>query len=79
MKLPRDINAAALIKALQKFGYAVSRQKGSHIRLTTTLNGTHHITIPNHNPLKLGTLSSIINEVALHTGKSKDEIADQLF
>ncbi len=79
MRLPRDINATGLIKALQKFGYEVSRQKGSHIRLTTTFNGTHHITIPHHNPLKLGTLSSIVNDVALHLGKTKDEIANELF
>ncbi len=79
MKLPRNIDAAGLIKVLQKFGYAVSRQKGSHIRLTTSFNGTHHITIPNHNPLKLGTLSAILNDVALHFGKTKEEVANELF
>jgi predicted RNA binding protein YcfA (HicA-like mRNA interferase family) len=60
MKLPRDISATELIKKLQKFGYTITRQKGSHIRLTTTVYGEHHITIPNHNPVKLGTLSGII-------------------
>jgi hypothetical protein len=28
---------------------------GSHLRLTTDQNGQHHITIPNHDPLKIGT------------------------
>jgi predicted RNA binding protein YcfA (HicA-like mRNA interferase family) len=79
MRLPRDIDAAGLIKLLQKFGYQISRQKGSHIRLSTSLNGTHHITIPNHNPIKLGTLSSIITDVALHLGKTKEELANELF
>jgi predicted RNA binding protein YcfA (HicA-like mRNA interferase family) len=79
MRLPRDIDASALIKLLQKFGYTISRQKGSHIRLTTSLNGIHHITIPNHNPIKLGTLSSILSEVATHLGKTKDEILNDLF
>jgi predicted RNA binding protein YcfA (HicA-like mRNA interferase family) len=79
MRLPGDIDATGLIKLLQKFGYQISRQKGSHIRLSTSLNGTHHITIPNHNPIKLGTLSSIITDVALHLGKSKEEIVNKLF
>jgi predicted RNA binding protein YcfA (HicA-like mRNA interferase family) len=79
MRLPRDIDATGLIKLLQKFGYQISRQKGSHIRLSTSINGTHHITIPNHNPIKLGTLSSIITDVALHLGKSKEELVNELF
>jgi predicted RNA binding protein YcfA (HicA-like mRNA interferase family) len=79
MKLPRDISASELIRQLQHFGYNVSRQKGSHIRLTTNQNGEHHITIPNHDPLKLGTLSSIINDVAIHFSQSKQQIAEKLF
>ena len=61
MRLPRDISSTELIKLLQKFGYQISRQKGSHIRLTTTKQGEHNITIPNHDPIRLGTLSSIIS------------------
>ena len=79
MKLPRDISASELIKLLQKFGYSISRQKGSHIRITTSANGEHHVTIPNHNPIKLGTLSSIIGDVAVHFNKTKEEIAKDLF
>jgi predicted RNA binding protein YcfA (HicA-like mRNA interferase family) len=56
MKLPRDVSASELRSSLRKFGYEVFRQKGSHIRLTTYSNGEHHLTIPNHNPIKLGTL-----------------------
>ncbi len=79
MKLPRDISAAVLIKSLQQFGYSVSRQKGSHIRLTTEINGEHHITIPNHNPIKLGTLSGIVGDIAIHFNQSKEYIAQKLF
>jgi predicted RNA binding protein YcfA (HicA-like mRNA interferase family) len=79
MRLPRDISAQELIKSLQKLGYTISRQKGSHIRLTTASNGVHHITIPNHNPVKIGTLSSIIGEVAIHFKQTKEEIAEKLF
>ena len=79
MRLPRDTSAQELIKSLQKLGYVVTRQKGSHIRLTTTSNGQHHLTIPNHNTLKLGTLSSIIGDIAAHFKQTKEEIAEKLF
>jgi predicted RNA binding protein YcfA (HicA-like mRNA interferase family) len=56
----------------------VSRQSGSHIRLTTTIGGPHHITIPNHRPLKVGTLAAILEEVAQHHHLSKVELLHQL-
>jgi predicted RNA binding protein YcfA (HicA-like mRNA interferase family) len=52
MKLPRDINASTLTKALKSLGYQVTRQTGSHIRLTTLQNGEHHITFQIIIPLK---------------------------
>jgi len=74
MKIPRDIGANELIKKLSAYGYSISRQAGSHIRLTTSKNGEHHITIPNHNPIKIGTLSAILSDVADHFGKTKEEL-----
>ncbi|MGB4401210.1 MAG: type II toxin-antitoxin system HicA family toxin [Daejeonella sp.] len=75
MKLNRNISGRDLVKLLSKFGYEISRQKGSHIRMTRkTEKGSHHITVPDHNPLKLGTLSGIIADVALQLGVSKEEI-----
>jgi predicted RNA binding protein YcfA (HicA-like mRNA interferase family) len=56
MKIPRDITALDLIRALRVFGYEPVRQDGSYIRLTTTMDGTHQVTVPNHRPLKTGTL-----------------------
>jgi len=50
MRLPRDIGAEDLISSLRRYGYATTRQTGSHIRITTTLNDEHHVTIPRHNP-----------------------------
>ncbi len=79
MRLPRDISSSDLIKLLEKLGYQISRQKGSHIRLTTTQQGEHHVTIPNHNPIRLGTLSSIITDIANHFKKTKEEIAKEVF
>jgi len=75
LKTPRNLSAQQLIKILAKYGYEVTRQKGSHIRLTkTSLKGEHHITVPNHDPLKLGTLSSIINDVSEYLGIDKNEL-----
>lgn len=79
MKLPRNLSASALIKALSRYQYSVEKQKESHVRLTTSLKGQHHITIPNHDPLKIGTLSSILNDVANHFEKTKEEVIQELF
>ncbi|EKD10620.1 type II toxin-antitoxin system HicA family toxin [Limnospira platensis] len=79
MRLPRDLSGQDLVKALGLFGYEVSHQTGSHIRLTTQYNGEHHITIPAHNPLKVGTLNAIIKDIANHLNISRDELLNQLF
>jgi predicted RNA binding protein YcfA (HicA-like mRNA interferase family) len=79
MKIPRDLSGNDLLKLLKRYGYEPSRQTGSHIRLTTQQLGEHHITMPNHSPLKIGTLSSIISEVATHLGRTKEKIMFDLF
>jgi predicted RNA binding protein YcfA (HicA-like mRNA interferase family) len=79
MKMPRSISAEQLIRTLRPLGYEVTRQTGSHIRLTTETNGRHSITIPNHDPLRIGTFSSILSDVAQHFNKSKQELVDELF
>jgi predicted RNA binding protein YcfA (HicA-like mRNA interferase family) len=53
VKLPRDISGKDLIKALSRLDYEVTRQTGSHVRLTTQRNGEHHITVPAHDPIKI--------------------------
>jgi predicted RNA binding protein YcfA (HicA-like mRNA interferase family) len=60
VKIPRDLRGPDLAKALHELGYERVRQEGSHIRLTTQRGGQHHITVPNHNPIKLGTLTGIL-------------------
>ena len=74
MRLPRDISGAQLVKALRAYGYEISRQTGSHIRVSTAENGIHHITIPNHNPIKLGTLASILDDIAIHFQCKRNEV-----
>ena len=78
MRLPRDISGTDLIKMLRVFGYEISRQNGSHIRLTTEENGQHHITVPAHNPLKIGTLSAILGDVASHFNITKEEVLERI-
>jgi predicted RNA binding protein YcfA (HicA-like mRNA interferase family) len=79
MRLPRDVSGQQLAKLLGVFGYSITRQKGSHMRLTTQQHGEHHVTIPNHSPLRLGTLNAILLDVATHFGISREELALQLF
>lgn len=79
MKLPRDLDGRGLARALRSLGYEITRQNGSHMRLTTQEGGEHHITIPNHSPLRVGTLAGILGDVAVHFGVSRDELLDQLF
>ena len=66
MKLPRDVRGSSLQAALLRLGYEPTRQRGSHVRITTQINGEHHEVIPLHNPIKPSTLSSILKSVARH-------------
>ncbi len=78
MKIPRDISAAQLTKSLHSLGYAITRQTGSHIRLTTMQHGEHHETIPNHNPIKIGTLNGILKSIAEHHKINIEQLLDHL-
>ncbi len=79
MRLPRELSGTELVSRLQRLGYARSRQSGSHIRLTSQLRGEHHVTVPNHDALRVGTLSAILAAVAAHHGLSRDELLHTLF
>ena len=74
MKIPRNLTGAQLVRALRKLDYEAVRQDGSHIRLTTRRDGEHHLTVPAHSPLKVGTLNSILKLVAVHHRLSVGEL-----
>jgi predicted RNA binding protein YcfA (HicA-like mRNA interferase family) len=75
MRLPRDWSGDDLIYRLAKLGYSATRQSGSHVRLTRTIDeAEHHVTVPRHSPLKVGTLNAILTEIATSLGISKDEL-----
>ena len=78
MKLPRDLSGPELAKLLRTVGYEITRQTGSHLRLTTRVLGEHHVTIPNHSPLKVGTLAGILSDVSQHLGITKSELLERL-
>ena len=49
------------------------------MRLTTTQEGEHHVTIPLHASLRVGTLSAILSDVAEHLGIPKPALVETLF
>lgn len=79
MRLPRDLSGHDLVRALRTLGYQVTRQTGSHLRLTTLEHGEHHITIPRHGSLRVGTLASILANIAQHFDLSRDDLISKLF
>ena len=56
------ISGAEAIRALQKLGFVVVRQKGSHVVLR---RGSTGCVVPNHRELKIGTLSSVIKQAGI--------------
>ena len=80
MKLPRSLSGLEFAKLLAEYGYRTTRQTGSHLRLTSTIKDKeHHITIPKHNPLRVGTLSGIVTEIAAYLEKDKKDFLSELF
>ena len=78
MKIPRDVSGSGLVKALQKVGYLITRQTGSHIRVVTQEPSEHRVTVPNHEFIKIGTLSSILDDVANHLKVERSELLKRL-
>jgi predicted RNA binding protein YcfA (HicA-like mRNA interferase family) len=79
MKLPRDLSGVELVKALcRHFGYRQINQEGSHVILQTDTPRSHRLAVPDHSPLRLGTLNAILNAVARAKGVDKRDILEQL-
>ena len=79
MRLPRDLSGHDLARALGTYDYEITRRTGSHIRLTTNTAGEHHVTIPAHPSLRIGTLAAVLDEVARHFGVSRNALVEKLF
>ena len=80
MRLPRDLSGDRLAALLRRYGYEQARQTGSHLRLATSYTGAeHHLTIPRHSNLRVGTLSGILGEVAAYLDIDRDALSEELF
>jgi predicted RNA binding protein YcfA (HicA-like mRNA interferase family) len=78
VKTPRDLSGQEFAKALRVLGYEKVRQDGSHIRMTTQLNGEHHITVPNHRALRIGTLNTLLKLIATHHKITVEEVLTKI-
>jgi predicted RNA binding protein YcfA (HicA-like mRNA interferase family) len=79
VKLPRDLSGRDLARALRAYGYTVTRETGSHMRMTTQQNGEHHVTIPDHDFVRIGTLAGILDDVATHLDIERAVLVRRLF
>ena len=78
MKVPRDCTGESPVKALSCLVYSLSRQTGSYLRVTTSVRGGHHVTVPSHNPIRVGTLHAILKDVAEHHAMTVEDPILQL-
>jgi predicted RNA binding protein YcfA (HicA-like mRNA interferase family) len=75
MRIPRDISGQQLADVLcRRWRYVKVHEVGSHMILETSEPTQQRISIPDHHPLRLGTLSSILRKVAQHKGVPRDAI-----
>jgi predicted RNA binding protein YcfA (HicA-like mRNA interferase family) len=62
VKIPRDVNGAAAVRALKRLGFISLRQTGSHLILR---KDSRTVVVPQHKPLKPGTLKGVIEQAGL--------------
>ena len=62
---------------MQRLGYAVIRQTGSHIRMRRGASAVP-VTVPNHRPIRVGTLNTILSDVADELGITREELLRRL-
>ena len=68
-KVP-SLNYPQIIKAFQRDGWTVVRQKGSHIRLQKRIdNELLKITVPAHRPVKRSTLAHMLKQARLEVDR----------
>ena len=79
MKVPRDLSGAQLARVLcRDWDYRNVHQEGSHILLQTETPDHQRLSVPNHNPLRVGTLNGILRAVAAHKGIDRQALLDSL-
>jgi len=79
MKIPRDLSGRALVEMLcRKWGYRQIHQVGSDIILETSDPRHHRLSIPDHHPLRIGTLNAILRAVAQNKSTSRERLIEDL-
>ena len=79
MKLPRNLNGRDLAQALVRhWNYREVNRVGSHIILQTESPKHHRVSVPDHNPLRIGTLNAILRSVADAKNLTRNDILASL-
>lgn len=69
--MPKLYSARVLLSALQKSGFIIISQKGSHIKLFKKVRGrSFTVIVPNHKEIAIGTFNSILKQA----GITKDQL-----
>ncbi len=77
-KLP-VVSGKLLIKFLEKVGYKVVSQRGSHVKLLLRKGGREYMMIvPLHREIARGTLNDILGAVSKHTGIPREKLREAL-
>lgn len=63
-KMPRDLSGYKVTRILKHNSFRITRQKGSHIAMEKKMKGqpTKKLTVPNHDPVTIGTLGKIAKD-----------------
>ena len=71
MRIPRDVNGVEAVRALKRFGFVQLRQTGSHLILR---KASRTVVVPQHKPLKPGTLKGIVEQAGLTLEEFVEEL-----
>jgi predicted RNA binding protein YcfA (HicA-like mRNA interferase family) len=75
VKLPRDLYGRDLARMLcARWAYREVNRVGSHIILQTETPRHHRLSVPDHKPLRIGTLNAILRDVAVAKNVTREEI-----
>ena len=75
MKILRNLKCTELVQTLCKtWDYKIVNQEGSQMILETETPSHHRLCVPDHNPLRVGTLNSILGAISRHKGTTKPDI-----
>jgi predicted RNA binding protein YcfA (HicA-like mRNA interferase family) len=78
MPKPKRLSGAEVVKILEQFGFAVERQRGSHITLVRERNGQRQaLLISNHKELKTGAVVGIFKQASRYV--SEDELRTHFY